>query len=468
MLTDLIKQLRTGEITSAALTEAALTRIAERSHLNSYITVCADTALEAARAADLRLRAGDAPPLCGIPFSLKDNIVTAGIRTTCASRMLENFVPPYDAFVWERLRAQGAVLLGKTNLDEFAMGGGGETSAFGACLNPHDLCRAAGGSSGGSAAAVADGQGFYSLGSDTGGSVRVPAAYCGVVGVKPTYGRISRRGLIAFASSLDQIGVLALSAADSAVVLAAICGADPMDMTSAERPVDFADVRGCAAGMRVGFCPALLEQCSPAAARLYRESAEMLRAGGAEIAELTLPDADTAYAAYYLISACEASSNLARYDGIRYGSAASAPRTIADTFTGSRAAFGAEVKRRLLSGTAALSAEERVAAYDRARRTRAVLTEQMNALFAQCGVILTPTVPDVAYPVGTRSEEAIAYRSCDAFTTLPSLAGLPAISIPAGKDGALPLGMQIIAPAFREDLMYRAALALEEAIGYGK
>lgn len=468
MLEKITDQLRTGETTSLALTEAALARIAARRDNGNFITVCADAAIEAARAADARLRTGDAPPLCGIPFSLKDNIITAGIPTTCASRMLENFVPPYDAFVWERLRSAGAVLIGKTNMDEFAMGAGGENSAFGPCRNPWDPSRAAGGSSAGSAAAVADGQGFFSLGSDTGGSVRVPAAYCGIVGVKPSYGRISRRGLIAFASSLDQIGVLALSAADSALVLSAVCGADPLDMTSVDRPIDFLQANGGTAGMRIGFCPELLDACSPAAAKLYRESAELLRESGAKIAEITLPDADTAYAAYYLISACEASSNLARYDGIRFGRAMKNAHSVSEMYTAARADFGNEVKRRLLAGTAALSAEARDTAYDRARLTRKVLTEQMNALFAHCDVILTPTVPDTAYPLGTRSEDAIAYRSCDAFTTLPSLAGLPAISLPAGQDGGLPLGMQIIAPAFREDTMYRAALALEEAIGYGR
>ncbi len=453
-------------MTSRMLTEEALSRIRERAGLGAFITVCGEEALRMADEADRRIAAGDAPLLCGIPMSLKDNIVTAGIRTTAASRMLADFVPPYDAFVWEKLRAQGAVLLGKTNMDEFAMGAGGETSAFGACLHPQDARFVPGGSSSGSAAAVADGQGMYSLGSDTGGSVRVPAAYCGVVGIKPTYGRISRRGLIAFASSLDQIGVLAGSVLDSAAVLAAVVGADIMDSTSADRGVDFLPLFRDVRGMRIGICSSLYENCAPDVAEMMRRAEGEMLARGASLTEITLPDADRAYAAYYLISACEASSNLARYDGVRYGHAAEAPADTADMFRRARACLGDEVKRRLLAGTAALSADARGEAYDRANRTRRAITEEMRAVFAGCDVIMLPTVPDAAYPVGALNEQTLAHRQSDAFTTIPSLAGLPALSLPGGKSRGMPLGIQLIAPAFGENILFRCAAAVEEAMAY--
>ena len=468
MLSELARKLRAGETTSRALTEDALSRIREKDgSVNAFITVCEAEALAMADAADRRIAAGDAPPLCGIPMALKDNICTAGIRTTCASKMLADFVPSYSAFVWERLSAAGAVLLGKTNMDEFAMGAGGETSAFGVCRNPRSADHVAGGSSGGSAAAVAAEMAVYALGSDTGGSVRVPAAYCGTVGVKPTYGRISRRGLVAFASSLDQIGVFARTVRDSALVLSAIVGRDAGDATSADRPADFTEILDSAAdvcGLRVGI-PAELPQLADADTCAAAQRALcLLRERGAIPVPVTLVPSDRAYAAYYILSACEASSNLARYDGIRCGTAAVGAKSITETFTAARANFGDEVKRRLIAGTAALSAEQRGEAYDRAQRTRRQITAQMNELLTQCDVILTPTVPQPAYRIGSRANEAVAYRSCDAFTTASSLAGLPAISIPAGAANGLPLGVQLIAPAFREDILYRAAAALEEAM----
>lgn len=466
MIEQTARRLRAGSVTSRMLTEEALSRIRERAAMGAFITVCEEEALRMAEEADRRIAAGNAPLLCGIPMSLKDNIVTAGIRTTAASRMLADFVPPYDAFVWEKLRAQGAVLLGKTNMDEFAMGAGGETSAFGACRHPQDDRFVTGGSSAGSAAAVADGQGMYSLGSDTGGSVRVPAAYCGIVGVKPTYGRISRRGLIAFASSLDQIGVLAGSVADSAAVLAAVVGADILDSTSADRVVDFLPFSGDVRGMRIGICPALYEKCDPAVKEMMRRAETEMTARGASLTEITLPDADRAYAAYYLISACEASSNLARYDGIRYGYAAENPVDTADMFRRARACLGDEVKRRLLAGTCALSADERGEAYDRASRTRRAITEEMRTVFDSCDVIMIPTTPSSAYPVGAMDAQTLAYRQSDAFTTVPSLAGLPALSLPGGKSDGMPLGIQLIAPAFGENILFRCAEAVEEAMAY--
>ena len=466
MLREYARKLRAGEITSRALTEAALARIAETEpSFRAFITVCADTALAAADAADRRIAAGDAPLLCGIPMALKDNICTAGILTTCASRMLDNFVPPYDAYAWERLREEGAVLLGKTNLDEFAMGSGNETSAFGVCRNPANPDYVAGGSSGGSAAAVAAGEAVYALGSDTGGSVRVPASYCGVVGVKPTYGRISRRGMIAMASSLDQAGIMTKTVTDSALVLAAVCGRDPGDATSADRPVDFLDVLPDVRGMRVGICDLPAGSVSATVRDMYTRVVRLMESLGAEIVSVPMPSADEAYATYYLISACEASSNLARYDGIRYGRAG-AGDTLEEMFASARSYFGDEVKRRLLAGTYALAAQGRAETYDRARLMRTRIRTHMKEQFRVVDVILTPTAADTAYPVGGHAGDAVAYRTCDMFTTVPSLAGLPAISVPAGRDRGLPLGMQIVAPHFREDLLYRAALAMEEAVEY--
>lgn len=466
MLREYARQLRAGEITSRALTEAALVRIAETEpSFRAFITVCADVALAAADEADRRIAAGDAPLLCGIPMALKDNICTEGILTTCASRMLDNFVPPYSACAWEKLQAQGAVLLGKTNLDEFAMGSGNETSAFGVCRNPIDPDYVAGGSSGGSAAAVAAGEAVYALGSDTGGSVRVPASYCGVVGVKPTYGRVSRRGMIAMASSLDQVGIMTKTVTDSALVLAAISGRDPLDSTSADRPVDFLHAVPDVRGMRVGICDLPAGSVSAAVRDMYDRTVDLLTSLGAEIVSVPMPSADEAYATYYLISACEASSNLARYDGIRYGRAGEG-NTLDEMFASARSHFGDEVKRRLLAGTYALAAQGRAETYDRARLMRTRIRNHMKDLFQSCEVILTPTTADTAYPVGGHAGDAVAYRTCDMFTTVPSLAGLPAITVPAGQDRGLPLGIQIVAPHFREDILYRAALALEEAVDY--
>jgi aspartyl-tRNA(Asn)/glutamyl-tRNA(Gln) amidotransferase subunit A len=466
MLKEYAKQLRSGAITSRALTEAALSRMEETEpSFHAFITVCADVALAAAEGADARIAAGEAPLLCGIPMALKDNICTAGIRTTCASRMLEDFVPPYDAYAWERLRAEGAVLLGKTNLDEFAMGSGNETSAFGVCRNPINPDYVAGGSSGGSAAAVAAGDAVYALGSDTGGSVRVPAAYCGVVGVKPTYGRISRRGLIAMASSLDQIGIMTKTVEDSALVLAAISGRDPMEPTSADRAIDFLEEMPDVRGMRVGICDISGDGVSAAVQAMYARATAALTAMGATVVPVSMPSSEEAYAAYYLISACEASSNLARYDGIRYGRAG-AGDTLEEMFASARSHFGDEVKRRLLAGTYALAAQGRGETYDRARLMRTRIRTHMKEQLQSVDVILTPTAADTAYPVGGHAGDAVAYRTCDMFITVPSLAGLPAISVPAGRDRGLPLGMQIVAPHFREDILYRAALAMEEALGY--
>jgi len=467
MITKTAESLRRGEITAAELARAMLSRIRERAEeTNAFITVTEEVALEGAKRADARIRRGDAPMLCGIPCAVKDNLSVAGIPATAASRILEGYVPPYSAFVWERLEAVGALLMGKSNLDEFAMGAGGETSAFGAVKNPHDLSRVAGGSSAGSAAAVADGQAVFALGSDTGGSVRVPAAFCGVVGLKPTYGRISRRGLIAFASSLDTVGVITKTVRDAAIVLDAAAALDGGDMTSLPREDSLADFGGAikqgTAGLRVGI-PAALSGVSPAVAAYYEKAAAAVSDAGGMLTEISLPSLADAYHVYYLISAAEASSNLARYDGIRYGRAGDGA-SYKEEMRLARERLGDEVKRRLLSGTYALSLEGRKDYYERACALREQMRRTLKVLFQKVDVILLPTTPDTAYPLGEKDGNALPYRQVDSFCTLASLTGVPAISVPFGQASGLPVGMQIIAPAMREDLLFAAASVLEEAM----
>ena len=462
MITEWIRRLRAGETSACALTEALLAAIEARGgEINAYLTVCAARARAAAEAADARLAAGNAPALCGIPMALKDNLAAAGVPMTCASRMLEGFVPPYSAAAWERLEAAGAVLLGKTNLDEFAMGAGTENSAFGVTRNPHDPTRVAGGSSGGSAAAVAAGMAGYALGSDTGGSVRVPAAYCGVVGLKPAYGRISRWGLTAFASSLDTVGILAATVRDAALVLAAVCGADARDATSVDAPPPGAPDRTFAG--RLGVPAGITDGCAPSVAAAFGEAAARMAACGWRIVEAPWPREAEAYAAYYLLSAAEASSNLARYDGIRYGVPAKDAADVPSLYTDARARFGGEVRRRILAGTYILHRDQAdgTAIYARAQAARAAVRATLEAAFADCDVILTPSTPTAAYPVGMHDDEAVAYRGCDRFTVPASLAGVPSVSVPFGHEGRLPLGMCLTAPAMREDVLLAAAASLE-------
>lgn len=467
MIETLARRLRGGEITARELTESYLKRIQVRQpEINAYITVTAKEALAAADAADAHLRAGDAPLLCGLPCAVKDNLTAAGVPSTAASRMLADFVPPYSAAAWEQIRSAGGVLLGKANLDEFAMGAGGETSAFGVIRNPHDPTRVAGGSSGGSAAAVADGQAVYALGTDTGGSIRVPAAFCGVVGLKPTYGLVSRRGLIAFASSLDTVGVLAAAVRDTAIVLDAIAVPDGGDMTGVPRTDTLSDwllasERGVS-GLRIGI-PRNLSPLSPGVQAVYNRAIAALLSAGVSLCEITLPSVHDCYTAYYLISAAEASSNLARYDGIRYGHAADGA-SYTEEMQNARCAFGEEVKRRLLAGTYALSHEGRDAYYERACRLRADVAANLAAQFDTCDVIFLPTTPDVAYRIGGGAEGALPYRDCDCLCTAASLAGMPAISVPCGTVDGLPVGLQVIAPRMGERVLFAAAAALEEAM----
>ena len=491
-LPDLAAALERREITSVEIVEDSLARIAERNDdLNAFLAVDRPGALAAATASDVRRARGEARGLLdGIPFAIKDNIVARGLPTTCGSRILERYVSPWDAEVVERLLAAGAVLLGKVNLDEFAMGSSNETSAFGPVRNPHALDRVPGGSSGGSCAAVASGMAPLALGSSTGGSIRLPASYCGVVGVKPTYGRVSRRGLVAFGSSLDQIGPIARTVEGVAVALAAISGFDPADATSLDRPVpDWrAELGRGVGGMRLGVVREFLGEGIDAGIRRRVESAlERLAAAGAEIIEVTMPHTRWAVAAYYVVASAEASSNLARYDGIRYGHRAAHPVDLEDLYERSRSeGFGDEVKRRLMIGTFALSAGYHDAYYGRAMRARDLVRRDYAEAFARVDALLSPISPVPPFPLAERTGDPLAMYLVDALTVPANLAGVPAMSVPlpplaagagraapatAGDDppdgpGArLPAGLQIQAPWLEEGRLFRVAAAWEALAG---
>ncbi len=439
-----------GEVRCRQVVEEFLHRIAEHSALNAFITVVPELALQAAEESDARFDAGQARPLEGCVVAVKDNISTRGIRTTCASRMLENFIPVYDATAVARLKQAGAILIGKTNMDEFAMGSSNEHSAFGAVRNPHNPAYVPGGSSGGSAVAVAAQLCHVALGSDTGGSVRQPAAFCGVVGFKPSYGRISRYGLVAFASSLDQIGIFAHTVEDVAGVLDVISGHDPYDATTLPEPPtrtplaeDFS-----VAELHVGTMPqALLEECHPDVRAAYDRCVAALRAAGAHIKPVELPFSHVWVPTYYVIATAEASSNLARYDGIRYGFRAPVEEgedVIAATRT---SGFGAEVKRRIMIGTYVLSAGYYDAYYRKALKARRLIAEAYAQIFTTAHVLLLPTSPVPPFRLGERLEDPVAMYLADFFTVSANLAGIPAINVPAGVSSeGLPLGMQLQAP----------------------
>ncbi len=464
--------LRAGELTAADLLEAVLTRASvSESHLHAYLTVDHDGARAAAAAADEAFAAGtDLGPLQGIPIALKDNMVTRGVETTCGSRILAGYRPPYDATLVERLRAGGAVITGKTNLDEFAMGSSTENSAYGPTRNPWDIDRVPGGSSGGAAVAVAAGSALGAFGSDTGGSVRQPASLCGVVGMKPTYGLVSRYGLIAFASSLDQIGPFAQTVADAAVLLGAVAGHDRHDATSYRGAVpDFAAGldRGVA-GMRVGVVPELSgEGTEPDVAAAFRATLDALSDAGAEVVELSLPSTAFALSAYYLIAPAECSANLARFDGVRYGLRVEG-ETVEEMMSSTRAAgFGAEVQRRILLGTYALSAGYYDAFYGQAQKVRTLVIREFAAAYQQADVLVSPTSPTTAFPLGARTADPLSMYLSDAFTIPCNLSGDPAISVPVGLDAAgLPIGFQVMAPALGEEALFRAAAAVEAVAGF--
>jgi aspartyl-tRNA(Asn)/glutamyl-tRNA(Gln) amidotransferase subunit A len=461
--------VRAGQLSAAESIERALVAIERRDDLRAFLKVDRDGALAAARAQDRARAAGRAPgPLAGVPLAVKDNLCTRGLATTCGSRILDGWVPPYDATAVERLAAAGAIVVGKTNCDEFGMGSSNENSAFGAVAHPDDPDRVPGGSSGGSAAAVAAGLVPLALGSDTGGSVRQPASFCGIVGLKPTYGRVSRWGLVAFASSLDQVGPLARDVRDAALALGLMAGADGRDATAPPVPVPdyLAALDGDPRGLRVGLLRGLAESegTEPAVCEAVLGAAAALAGDGAAVEEADLALAAFCVPIYALVATAEASSNLARYDGVRFGRRAEDAFDLRGMMEATRdEGFGPEVKRRILLGTFALSAGYQDAYYGRALRARARLTAEMDALFARFDVLLLPTSPGVAFRRGERLDDPLAMYLSDVFTVAANLGGHPAISIPGPRTGpGLPVGVQLIAPRFGEPLLFRAALALEE------
>jgi aspartyl-tRNA(Asn)/glutamyl-tRNA(Gln) amidotransferase subunit A len=460
--------VRAGVRRAADVLEEHLAAIDARdAELHAFNLVTRDEARADARRVDERVAAGDDPgPLAGVPVALKDNMCTRGIPTTCSSRILEGWRPPYDATVVERLRAAGAVVVGKTNLDEFAMGSSTENSAFGPTRNPHDPTRVPGGSSGGSAAAVAAGFAPLAFGSDTGGSIRQPAALCGVVGMKPTYGLVSRYGLIAFASSLDQIGPFTTTVADAALALEVIGGHDPMDSTSIPEPLT--DLRAAVErgveGMRVGLVGELLgiEGVQAEVAARTNDAALALEKAGATVVEVSVPAVVYGLSAYYLIAPAEASSNLARYDGVRYGLRVDADTT-GEMYDRTRTAgFGDEVKRRIMLGTYALSAGYYDAFYGKAQRVRTLIIRDLDRAYEQVDVLLSPTSPCTAFPLGEKTADPLTMYLNDVCTIPSNLSGHPAISVPYGTDsGGLPIGVQLMAPALGEAALLRAAASLE-------
>ena len=470
-LTQAREKLARGEITSVELTEAVLDRIGRvEDRVRAYLYLDRDGALARAEEADLLRREGRAGELLGIPLSVKDVLCTSTMPTTCGSRMLENFIPPYDATVISRLNDAGAVILGKVAMDEFAMGSTSENCAFQVPVNPWKQGYVSGGSSGGSAAAVAADECFASLGSDTGGSIRQPASLCGIVGMKPTYGRVSRYGLVAFASSLDQIGPLTRDVADCALMMNVIAGHDHRDSTSINRGVpDYTDaLQDGLQGIRVGVPAEYFgEGLDPDVEKAVRRGIDMLREAGAEIVEVSLPHTSYCVAVYYIIAPAEASSNLARYDGVRYGFRDHDADTLIDMYRATRSrGFGDEVKRRILIGTYALSAGYYDAYYKKASQVRTLITDDFRQAFARCDLLVSPVCPTPAWKIGEKSDDPLAMYLSDILTISANLAGIPAISVPCGfsSDG-LPIGMQMQAAHFNEEVLLRAAHNLEQRAG---
>lgn len=465
------QQLQSGQVSARELTDHHLSRIAAvEPSLNAYLEVTAERARADADRIDAARSAGESlPPLAGVPLAIKDNLCTKGVATTCASRMLEDFVPPYESTVTTRLWQSGAVLLGKTNLDEFAMGGSTETSAFGPTANPWNPEHVPGGSSGGSAAALAAGECMASLGSDTGGSIRQPASFCGVVGLKPTYGRISRYGLVAFASSLDQVGPFTTNVADAAELLQVMAGHDPRDSTSLKAPVpDYsADLAKPIKGLKVGLVKECFEQDGLAAdvQASVMAAAEQLKALGAELVDVSCPRFTDGIATYYVIAPSEASANLARYDGVKYGFRAEDAESLAAMTARSRAeGFGSEVQRRILIGTYALSAGYVDAYYKKAQQVRTLIRRDFDAAYGQVDVLLTPTAPSTSFRQGAHADDPLAMYLADLLTIPANLAGLPAISVPCGFDSAgLPIGVQLIGNVLEESRLLQVAHQYEQA-----
>ncbi len=465
--------LKDKKITSVELTRSVMDRIRGiEDRLGAFVTLCKASAMEQAREADRRIASGDPSPLAGIPLAVKDVLCTKGIRTTCGSKILERFIPPYDATVIRRLKEAGAVLVGKTNMDEFAMGSSTEYSAFKITCNPWDLSRTPGGSSGGSAAAVAADLCLGAVGSDTGGSIRQPASHCGVVGMKPTYGRVSRFGLVAFASSLDQVGPITKCVYDNALIMNVIAGHDPKDSTSAPAPApDYTrafeeGIEGVTVGVPVEY--RALEGMDAEVSEAVSAAVETLKRLGVRCVDVSLPHTRYAVAAYYVIAPCEASSNLARYDGVKYGLRDASAAELGDMYRKTRSkGFGREVQRRILIGTYCLSAGYYDAYYKKASQVRTLIIQDFKKAFESCSLLLSPVAPTPAFSIGEKVEDPLTMYLSDVFTLSANLAGIPGISVPCGfsKNG-LPIGLQLMGNHFDESLLYRMAYHFEKATDF--
>jgi aspartyl-tRNA(Asn)/glutamyl-tRNA(Gln) amidotransferase subunit A len=471
---ELVSGIRSGKLKSRDVTDAVLAAIAtQNDQINAYITVDEEGARACAAEIDQRVASGDpVGTLAGIPVGLKDLICTQDLKTTCGSHILNNFIPPYDATVTARLKAEDAVIIGKLNMDEFAMGSSNENSAHGTVRNPHDTDRVAGGSSGGSAAALASGQAILTLGSDTGGSIRQPASFCGVVGLKPTYGRVSRYGLVAYASSLDQIGPLGRDVADTALLYTAIAGHDPNDSTSADIAVPdvLTGLDQGVDGLQVGIPSEFFsEGLDPEVNATVRKAIDDLANRGAEIVDVHLPVAghqEYAIAAYYIIATGEASSNLSRFDGVKYGHRAEADSLI-EMYNKTRSeGFGDEVKRRIMLGTYALSAGYYDAYYIKAQRVRTLIKQDFERVFESCDIIASPVAPTPAFKIGEKTDDPLEMYLSDIYTVSVNLAGIPGISVPCGQSSEkLPIGLQLLAPPFEEERLFKAARVVEQEQG---
>ena len=451
--------LKNKEFTSVDLTKAYLDKI-KKSDLNTFLSVDEDFALNQAKHADIKIKSGEFGMLMGIPCAIKDAIMVEGQKCTSASKILENYVAPYDATVIQKLYEAGAVILGKTNLDEFAMGGSGENSAFGTTKNPHDKTRVAGGSSSGSAASVAANEACFALGSDTGGSIRLPSSFCGVVGLKPTYGAVSRYGLIAFGSSLDQIGPIAKNVEDAKIIFKAISGKDKMDATSTDYKFEESDIK--LKGLKIGVPKEyFVEGIDPEVEKIIRSAIKKAEDAGAEIIEISLPSVEFALACYYIIAPSEASANLARFDGIRYGLSVQ-DGNLLDVYLKSKGhGFGAEVKRRIMIGTYTLSSGYYDAYYKKAQEVRQLIKQDFRKAFKKVDFIFTPVSPVPAIKIGERTDDPLSMYLMDIYTVSVNLAGLPGISMPAGKMGDLPVGLQIIGNHFEENKILSVAEEME-------
>jgi aspartyl-tRNA(Asn)/glutamyl-tRNA(Gln) amidotransferase subunit A len=473
-LHELAGLIKDKDITAKEAAQSYISRMeAVEDKVRAYTTTTPDTAMKMAEAADRAIASGSAGPLAGIPLAIKDNMCTKGVRTTCSSKILENFVPPYESTVTQKLMDEGYVMLGKTNLDEFAMGSSTENSAFQTTKNPWDLERIPGGSSGGSAAAVAADMCAAALGSDTGGSIRQPAACCGVVGLKPTYGRVSRFGLVAFASSLDQSGPITKDVEDCALMMNSIGGYDPKDSTSANVAMpDFtAKLKGGVKGLKIGMPKEyFIGGIDAEVDSSLREAISVLKGLGAEVTEVSLPHADYCLAVYYILATSEASSNLARYDGVKYGFRADEFDDLLDMYKKSRSqGFGPEVKRRIMLGTYALSSGYYDAYYKKAQQVRTLIKRDFDEAFKQVDIIVTPTAPTPAFKIGEKTDDPLQMYLSDIFTISVNLAGIPGISLPCGlAGGKLPIGMQLLGRHFDEETVLRTAYAFEQATDWHK